>query len=459
MKAFEMADTKCRITSEIDVSGNNSLAVLGIGVSDFHHSYFPMLYSIVRSENKRSVFPPMKINMEIMKKLAVKLRKQYPITYAILKDGGPSFVRPSIELNYDQEDCIVHKLCPPNHKTYRKKKFNGKGHRGSIYKFLESKKVSTKNREAIAYQLLCLHATSTSNLAYNNAQLLFIRDLCTDFMREIKEPPLFEKYVSGQECMEYLMTNYGHIISRIDVDEESDKKPSAKGSVRKYNDLSRGEQIVVHIVNTYAPLKCRYGPKYADGSVSCTNGLESNWCKEQLLGLDNIQRKGYKPIQSLFNLVQKNTTIPDDLCTKPLQLASQWSNVLQYCDKPTPKQVLPEYLSHIIAYDNTTNKLIARKPALYNALTSIDNYPNGLTLYVPTEYNFETTLKEVTACLINADNPSGFARPQSKNNKSSNDAKKLFWPLYNSFSKQLHSKYLYCVPCIDFHPFLTFIHP
>jgi hypothetical protein len=39
----------------------------------------------------------MKINMEIMKKLAVKLRRQYPITYAILKDGESSrFVRPSI---------------------------------------------------------------------------------------------------------------------------------------------------------------------------------------------------------------------------------------------------------------------------------------------------------------------------------------------------------------------------
>jgi hypothetical protein len=38
----------------------------------------------------------MKINMEIMKKLAVKLRRQYPITYAILKDGESRFVRPSI---------------------------------------------------------------------------------------------------------------------------------------------------------------------------------------------------------------------------------------------------------------------------------------------------------------------------------------------------------------------------
>ena len=103
-EAFEMADIKRRITSEINVSGNNSLAVLGIGISDFHHSYFPMLYSIIQSESKCSVFVLMKINMEIMKKLEVKLKKQYPITYAILKDGGSSFVRPSIELHYDQED-------------------------------------------------------------------------------------------------------------------------------------------------------------------------------------------------------------------------------------------------------------------------------------------------------------------------------------------------------------------
>jgi hypothetical protein len=86
---------------------------------------------------------------------------------------------------------------------------------------------------------------------------------------------------------------------------------------------------------------------------------------EQLRGLGNIQSKEYKPIQSLFTLVQRNTTIPDDLCTKPLQLASQWSNVLQYCDKPTLKQVLPEFLSHIIAYyDNTTNKLITINSSL-----------------------------------------------------------------------------------------------
>jgi hypothetical protein len=95
----------------------------------------------------------------------------------------------------------------------------------------------------------------------------------------------------------------------------------------------------------------------------------------------------------------------------------------------------------------------SRKTALYNALTSIAQYPDGLTLYVPTEFNFETISNEMTACLINANNPSGFVTPQSNNNKSREDAEKLFWPLYNTFSKQLHcSKYLY------FDPFLIFIH-
>jgi len=129
------------------MSENNSLADLGKGGSDFHHSYFPMLYSIVQLENKRSFFAPMEINMEIMKKLAVNLRKEYTINYAILKDGGgSSFVCPSIELKYDQEDWAFDKLCPPNHRTYKKKKSNGKVHRGSIYKFLGSKKVSKKSR-------------------------------------------------------------------------------------------------------------------------------------------------------------------------------------------------------------------------------------------------------------------------------------------------------------------------
>ena len=56
MKAFEMADIKYRITSEIDVSRNNLLTVLRIGVIDFHHTYFKMLYSIVQSEEKNVLF-------------------------------------------------------------------------------------------------------------------------------------------------------------------------------------------------------------------------------------------------------------------------------------------------------------------------------------------------------------------------------------------------------------------
>jgi len=71
---------------------------------------------------------------------------------------------------------------------------------------------------------------------------------------KINEPPLFKKSMSSPGCMEYLKTNYGHILSRIDANEESDKKPNAEGSVRTYNDLSIREQIVVHIVNTYALL-------------------------------------------------------------------------------------------------------------------------------------------------------------------------------------------------------------
>jgi hypothetical protein len=51
-----MADIKYRITSEIDMSTNNLLAVLGKGVIDFHHTYFMMLYSIVQSEEKNVLF-------------------------------------------------------------------------------------------------------------------------------------------------------------------------------------------------------------------------------------------------------------------------------------------------------------------------------------------------------------------------------------------------------------------
>jgi len=107
----------------------------------------------------------------------------------MLKDGGLSFVRPSEELGYDEEDCIIHKLCPPNHKTYTKKKFSSKSsnHRGSIYRFLESKKVLVKDREYIAYCLWCLNAVFTSNDVYSHAVHLFIKQICIVFMDSVEK--------------------------------------------------------------------------------------------------------------------------------------------------------------------------------------------------------------------------------------------------------------------------------
>lgn len=150
---------------------------------------------------------------------------------------------------------------------------------------------------------------------------------------------------------------------------------------------------MVHILNNYAPLD-------TDRSVKCTNGLESKWDKYQREASSYIDEKRMEPVQALFEVVKENTRyLLNNFWDKPLQL--YWETVMQYSNKLTPTMVLPEWVSHFICYDNVTKKLIHRH-ALLTALSSIQNYPRGITLYLCTDYNLSVTHDEIEKSISNS---------------------------------------------------------
>lgn len=118
-----------------------------------------------------------------------------------------------------------------------------------------------------------------------------------------------------------------------------------------------------------------------------------------------------------------------------------WNTVMQYSNKLTLTMVLPEWIPHVIRYDNVTKRLIHRS-ALPTALSRIQNYPRGITLYLCTDYNLSVTQDEIERSIFHSDNARWFLRPlEHKNRHDPKITARLFWPLHHSVCKQLHGAF------------------
>lgn len=452
---LKKAELTHRTSSEIDVSGCNGIAVAAIGTSDFNHSFFEKLFAIVQSENKLSVEPLMHVNLEIMTKLSEKIRKSHKtLRHEMLKDGGPSFISPSQTLGYEESSCLVHKFCPAdkNKKAKQKKKFKSgsSSHRGSCDKFLINHGVVESLRNEITYKLMCLHATSTSLIAYTHAQKLFIQDLLEKFpIKEIVDNS------NPDECLKVILRKYGHILQDIKkkVKSGDDIQCDNKGVdvivdtniPLRYNQLGTHEKIIVHIIDTYAPIVPTYGPHFVDGNVFCTCGLEGKWNSLQHQSLHYTKKLNYGPVQAFIKLVQDNSGKVDNFKCTPVETTDVWDYVLKFCDTKSPKEKLPEWLSYVYGYDNLTGSYISTDE-LMKSLDNISNFPRGLTLYLPTRYNFHITMKQVLKKLCNKDNSGGYG--QTDVNVDSVDGKqvsKLLVPMHNAFCTQMEGEFIFFI--------------
>ena len=447
------------ITVEIDCSGEIGLCLISLGCTDYRLSYRPLLYGLLRVENSAGALAILGTAKDIFNSLNSSSTIEF--TFKVLKDGGTSFVGPAIELLYKQLACVAHMGRPKGIGT------KPKNERGSLLRYLEAKKVTKKyisrtsiifwgmnelrtfieyfiSRKLLIYELLTKfkfdkHSEETILPTNSTMEHCLKRvELYKPFMKFVEETN-----VANKELNDELKSNE---IGEPVISTTQDADPTVTSIIvnylilqdgsfkRRLCDLRKCDQIMVQLLSYYFPEDPTYGPAFGSGQNRNTNGLESNWKKDQSHMRTEKHTFQRSDIAILESLAISQTKIEDKFCSEPIELEEDWTNIFRYA---TSKKELPGNYTMAIFYESKTNKLLCSSE---DVSMNIAN----LVVYMPTKYNCEQVLSDVIEHEETSNNPCEYSEaPGSASRQSSRKIvqfKEYISRMMPIFHRQLFSK-------------------